>query len=231
MSHARAKRAAHNRDHDDDRTHDDGDADFSHKASAYQRATPTDGVDDDDGRFGSGGEAFDLRGRVAQVNDRGEVTRVKLEIGKEAGVRVNMEGYVMRGDSYIATLEVISVSDSRCVVEIDAPMRMVDLHLNHLVINPSTKPTSAIKPAKDLRARVLRITVHGTVQKLVIGAGLEQGVMEGFVGNVFDADGKSMGNFEIREVCPRSADGFANIGGPAALDRIDHVIVNPPKAR
>ena len=85
---------------------------------------------------------------------------------------------------------------------------------------PAAKPARNRAKMKDIRGRVIHVSVERGMTRIAISAGPDQGVEEGMAGYLAGADGKSYEDFEIDKIRGRASIAYVRA-------TVDQVTRNP----
>lgn len=195
-------------------------------ASKQQRKQPEAGVRTDTRWGDDAEEMFDIHGRVLSTSIVGGHTELLIGAGRAQGVHVGMTGYMMKGDTYYAQLDVIAVDKKWCRVKVDATIDQIKADPDGVRINPSSVPARASTPVQDYKSRVLKVDVVDSQVRITIAGGSAQGVGYGMHGVMLDDTGRKIASFEISELASRSATAFVQTT-VSEVYRSHSVIVNP----
>lgn len=163
-------------------------------------------------------------GRIINVSIVGGRTRITIGLGRKQGVRVGMEGYVKKGDGMLADFQIDSTGDRTATAMVDATPDMLHDH-NMVMVNPSHMPKSS-EPQKDMKSRVVGVSIIGGRTQILIGRGISHGARPGMAGYLVGSGGKPFAKFHLEEVGASASKAFIDY----TIDQIkDHheAILNP----
>jgi hypothetical protein len=202
----------------------DVDHDASSDVSAHQRKAPTAGVRAHGGRWGDGEEMFDIKGRILSYHVVGDGSEIVIGAGRAQGVHVGMEAYLMAGDSYLSSVEIVSVGKSACRARVHATPDQIQEHTNDILINPGSRPSRS--DVQNYKTRVIKVDFVGGKNRILVAGGHAQGVRPGMQGILFDEQGKKITSFTLEDVQARVS--IATVS--TAFDDINRstsAVVNP----
>ncbi len=158
---------------------------------------PTAGPSEDD-RYGAGA-GTDLHGRIVHRSLVGANRfQIMIGLGYKQGVRPNMSGYVVAGDGMLCEFELKEIREATTFAVVTVAEQEAD-KLRQAVINPSTRPGLAA-PRKDMRGRVVSISLEHERTRIVIGLGERHGARWGMKGHLIGSGGRPVAPFEPTSV-------------------------------
>ena len=166
-----------------------------------------------DNRFGSGLIATNLQSRILAVTVENGRTRVTMSQGTAKGVRVGMEGYVRGPGGMLSELQIDAVEPWRCHAFVDVTPDELQNNLL-VVLNPTSKPHARI--TKDVRTRVIGVSVESGRTQIIIDRGATNGVTAGMQGHLVSDDGREGDSFTIAGTTARQSIAFV-------ANTVDHV--------
>lgn len=156
---------------------------------------PTDEPFDD--RWGAG-VAIDLRARIVNRAVAGDRISIMIGVGQKHGVRQFMKGYVVDGEGMLCEFVIHEVRDATSFALVRVDEKGIP-KLREVVVNPRTRPELAA-PRKDMRGRVVMISVEGGRTEIVIGLGEQHGARLGMKGHLIGSGGRTVAPFELARV-------------------------------
>ena len=176
-------------------------------------------------RFGEGPVADNAKGRILSVSVVGGMTRVMIGLGKKQGIHVGMEGYIKDGDGgMFADFQIEEVKDRTSYALVDATVDAIQDTSLQVVVNPSSMPIPA--PKKNMKARILAVSIQEGRTRITIGLGKRHGARWGMKGYVVGDGGNPLARFVVDEEHPGTCEAFieTTIDG---LGGHHQVILNP----
>jgi len=214
-----------------------GPHDKSHRNDADKKKEPTAGPDYDDRgpdpqrdqeaalRAAHIQLARDRNVRIVGVTVKGNGTEILLGSGFKHGVTEGMDGYIAGASGPYADFTITHVDEVTSKAYIEATVDEIRAHMEHVVINPSHKPTATL--ANDTKTRIMSITVEGNKTRIRVGRGRMHGVKWGDYGVVVNSSGVRLAHFSIDDVDPRMSGGLVDLI-PDQLKDVE-IILKPTK--
>jgi hypothetical protein len=163
-------------------------------------------------------------GRIINISIVNGMSRIMIGMGRKQGVRIGMEGYIKKGNGMLADFQIDETRGDRvCVANVDVTPDMMKDH-HEVVINPSAMPKST-EPQKDMKSRIVGVSIVGGKTKIMIGRGVAHGARAGQIGYIVGNGGRRVETFEVSEAGSTHSSAFVE----KTIDQIkDHheVILN-----
>lgn len=165
------------------------------KAQSHAKAKPTAGPSEDD-RFGPGPIGANAEARIISGNVVAGRMRITIARGSTHGVRVGMEGHVKSAGFAIASFQIDEVKPHASYAFVDATLDQLGANAK-AVINPTSAPPRA---SRDLRSRVLHVSVEGDATRITIARGSDHGIHRGMRGTLVSDSGAEGPDFTVELV-------------------------------